>query len=71
MMIMSNIKREPRTDELGIIDCKITITWSDGVVEDLSPDLPEHLREEIEAYLDELDDLRNQDPEDYNFSEAV
>ena len=29
------------------------------------------LREEIERYLEELDDLRNQDPEDYNFSEVT
>jgi hypothetical protein len=26
------------------------------------------LREEIECYLDELDELRNLDPTDYNFS---
>jgi hypothetical protein len=64
------MKREPKwTDELGIVDCKIIITWSDGVVEDLSPDLPEHLSEEIECYLDELDELRNQQGDEYNFSE--
>jgi hypothetical protein len=63
-------KREPRTDELGIIDCKITITWSDGRTENLSPDLPEYLAEEIEQYLDELEDLRNEQGDDeYNFSE--
>jgi hypothetical protein len=64
------MKREPRWSEyLGIVDCKITITWSDGVEEDLTPDLPEYLREEIECYLDELDELRNtSDPDDYNFS---
>jgi hypothetical protein len=65
------MKREPRwSEELGITDCKIIVTWSDGRVEDLAPDLPEYLREEIECYLDELDELRNCDPEDYNFSEV-
>jgi hypothetical protein len=65
------MKREPRWEEhLGIVDCKIIITWSDGVVEDLSPDLPEALAEELECYLDELDELRNINaPEDYNFSQ--
>ena len=62
------MKREGRTNDYTIVDCKVIITWSDGVVEDLSPDLPEYLAEEIELYLDELDDLRSQDPEDYNFS---
>lgn len=64
------MKRELRwTEELGIVDCKVIITWSDGLKEDLSPDLPEALREELECYLDELDELRNiNDPEDYNIS---
>lgn len=57
-------------DEFNIVDCKIIVTWNDGRVEDLAPDLPEYLREEIERYLDELDDLRTCDPEDYNFSEV-
>lgn len=64
------MKREGRTNDYSIVDCKIIVTWNDGVVEDLSPDLPEHLAEEIESYLDELDDLRSCDSEDYNFSEA-
>lgn len=64
------MKREPHSKfDYGIVDCKITITWSDGRVEDLSPDLPDYLTEQIEQYLDELDDLRNCDPDDYNFSE--
>jgi hypothetical protein len=62
------MKREGKTNDYTIVDCKVIITWSDGVVENLSPDLPEYLAEEIERYLDELDDLRSQDPEDYNFS---
>ena len=63
------MKREPRSEQYGIVDCKVVITWNDGQIEDLSPDLPEYLAEEIERYLDELDDLRNCDPDDYNFSE--
>ena len=49
----------------NIVDCKIIVTWNDGRKEDLSVDLPEYLREQIEQYLDELDDLRTQNPEDY------
>ena len=63
------MKRNGRTGDYMITDCKVIITWNDGIVEDLSPDLPEYLAEEIEIYLDELDDLRNCDPDDYNFSE--
>ena len=48
-----------------IVDCKIIATWNDGRVEDLSVDLPDYLRELIELYLDEMDDLRTQNPEDY------
>jgi hypothetical protein len=57
--------------DLAITDCKIIITWNDGKREDLSNDLPEYLREQIEQYLDELNDLRSCDPDDYNFSEEV
>ena len=64
------MKREGRTNDYMIVDCKVIITWSDGKAEDLSPDLPEYLAEEIEVYLDELDDLRSCDPDDYNFSEV-
>jgi hypothetical protein len=50
----------------AIVDCKLTVTWNDGVTEDLSPTLPDYLREEIERYLDEMDDLRTQG--DYNIN---
>ena len=64
------MKREPRWSEyLGITDCKVIITWSDGVVEDIGADLPESLGEELECYLDELDELRNIEGGEYNFSE--
>lgn len=50
----------------AIVDCKLTVTWNDGVTEDLSPTLPDYLREEIERYLDEMDDLRTNG--DYNIN---
>lgn len=60
------MKREPHSKYThAITDCKIIVTWNDGEVEDLSVDLPEYLREQIEQYLDELDDLRSQDPDFY------
>jgi hypothetical protein len=37
---------------------KLVINWSDGKVEDLANVLPEYLREELEVYFDELEDLR-------------
>ena len=60
------MKREPHSKYThAITDCKIIVTWNDGETEDLSVDLPEYLREQIEQYLDELDDLRSQDPDFY------
>lgn len=60
------MKREPHSKYThAITDCKIVVTWNDGEIEDLSVDLPEYLREQIEQYLDELDDLRSQDPDFY------
>jgi hypothetical protein len=37
---------------------KLVIKWSDGKTEDLASVLPEYLREELEVYFDELEDLR-------------
>ena len=37
---------------------KLVINWSDGKTEELSAVLPEYLREELEIYFDELEDLR-------------
>lgn len=64
------MRRDISSEEFGITKCTLTIVWSDGRTEDLSPALPEYLAKEIEIYLDELEDLRNCDPEDYNFSEV-
>ena len=61
------MKREPHSKYThAIVDCKLTVTWNDGVTEDLSPTLPDYLREEIERYLDEMDDLRTNG--DYEFN---
>jgi hypothetical protein len=51
--------------------CKLINEWDDGLIENLSPDLPEYLTNEIEAYLDDLEDLRTQQQEEYNISEAT
>jgi hypothetical protein len=66
------MKREPHSKFThAIVDCKLTVTWNDGKVEDLSASLPEYLREEIERYLDELDDLRTESPADYAMEEVT
>jgi hypothetical protein len=49
----------------------LVISWSDGIKENLAPDLPEYLKNEIEAYLQELEELRElQGDDEYNFSEV-
>lgn len=49
----------------------LVITWSDGIKENLAPDLPEYLKNEIDAYLQELEELRElQSDDEYNFSEV-
>jgi hypothetical protein len=66
------MKREPHSKFThAIVDCKLTVTWNDGKVEDLSATLPEYLREEIERYLDELDDLRTECPAEYVMEEVT
>jgi hypothetical protein len=61
------MQREPHSKYThAIVDCKLTVTWNDGVVEDLSSTLPDYLREEIERYLDEMDDLRTNGDYDIN-----
>jgi hypothetical protein len=60
------MKRVPHSKYThAIVDCKLIATWNDGKTEDLSATLPDYLREEIERYLDEMDDLRTQNNEDY------
>jgi len=62
----TTMKREPHSKyTFAITDCKLLVTWNDGKIEDLSPTLPDYLREEIERYLDEMDDLRTDRPDEY------
>ncbi len=50
---------------------RLVITWDDGIRENLTPDLPEYLKNEIDAYLQELEELRElQGDDEYNFSKA-
>lgn len=39
---------------------KLIVTWSDGKTEDLFKVLPEYLRAELNIYLAELEDLREE-----------
>lgn len=64
------MQREPHSKYThAIVDCKLIVTWNDGVTEDLSPTLPDFLREQIEGYLDEMDDLRTHG--DYTINETI
>jgi hypothetical protein len=57
--------------DFGIIEYKVIAIWNDGMVEDLAPDLPEALNDELQIYLNELDELRSIEREDYNESEEA
>lgn len=60
------MKREPHSKyTFAITEFRLQATWNDGVVEDLTPCLPEALLKEIAQYLTDMDDLRTQDPEAY------
>ena len=53
----------------------LNVTWSDGVNEGLTADLPEYLRDELQIYFKELEDLRAEHDaglrdEPYNFGES-
>lgn len=58
-------------DDYGIVQYKVIAIWNDGMIEDLAPDLPEALNNELQIYLNELDELRSIEGEDYNESEAT
>ena len=56
-----------------ITSWSLSVTWSDGVTEGLR-DLPEYLRDELQIYFEELEDLRAEHDaglrdEAYNFGE--
>jgi hypothetical protein len=50
-----------------IKDVKLAFTWDDNKVEFLYENLPEHLFNDIEAYLVELEEHREEVGDDYNF----
>ena len=37
-----------------IVSAELYIMWSDGLKEEVSDEMPDYLREELEVYLDEL-----------------
>lgn len=45
---------------------KLTVVWNDGLVEDLTPDLPETLRNDLIQHIVDMEDLRTQDPVSYS-----
>jgi len=54
----------------------LSVTWSDGVTERLTADLPEYLQDELRIYFKELEDLREEHDaglrdEAYNFGETA
>lgn len=55
----------------AITDFKLLVTWNDGKIDDLSATLPDYLREEIERYLDEMDGLRTERPDEYLINEGI
>jgi hypothetical protein len=62
----AKMKREPHSKYThAIVEVKLTVTWNDGIVEDLTPHLPPELQSNIEEYLVEMDDLRTQNPANY------
>jgi hypothetical protein len=61
------MKREPHSKYTHAIHSyKLTAVWNDGLVEDLTPDLPPELQASIEQHMVDLDDLRTQDPTSYS-----
>lgn len=52
---------------MKITKCLLAFQWSDGEHEAMYESLPEYLRIEINRYLQELVELREQEPEEYLF----
>ena len=50
---------------MKITKCLLAFQWSDGEHEAMYECLPEYLRIEINQYLQELEELRERDPDEY------
>jgi len=50
---------------MKITKCLLAFQWSDGEHEAMYEGLPEYLREEINRYIQELEELRERDPDEY------
>ena len=48
-----------------ITKCLLAFQWSDGEHEAMYEGLPEYLRDEINRYIQELEELRERDPDEY------
>lgn len=58
-------------DKYGIVEWKLVAVWNDGLVEEFSQDLADDstLAIEVESYCRDYQELRNEDPKEYNSSE--
>lgn len=58
-------------DDYRIVEVRVIAVWNDGLVEDWTQDLATDstLSMELGAYCTDYEDLRNQDPEEYNASD--
>jgi hypothetical protein len=50
---------------MKITKCLLAFQWHDGEHEAMYESLPEYLRIEINRYLQELEELRERDPDEY------
>jgi GH43 family beta-xylosidase len=50
---------------MKITKCLLAFQWHDGETESMYESLPEYLRIEINRYLQELEELRERDPDEY------
>ena len=60
-----------KPSEYKIVEWKLVAVWNDGLVEEWSKDLATDLTLaiEVETYCVDYEELRNQDPEEYNTTE--
>lgn len=51
-----------------IVDAKLCFKWDDNKAEFMYENLPEYLYDEINTYLNELEELREVQGEEYSFT---